>query len=59
MIYADDTLIVAEGRANTCAYMQPNADKGANYGLKYNWRKLEVLPKRCRASIEKPDKGFW
>jgi len=28
---------------------------GKNYGLAFNWRKLEVLPIRCEAAFYKPD----
>ena len=34
------------------------AAAGANYGLKFNWKKLEVLPVRCDASIATPDGGL-
>ena len=55
LVYADDTLVVAAGEDRAADYMRAISDAGANYGLRYNWRKLEVLPVRCQASISKPD----
>ena len=55
LVYADDTLIVASNSRDAEAYMQAIAAAGANYGLKYNWKKLEVLPVCCEASISQPD----
>jgi hypothetical protein len=55
LVYADDTLIVAARAEDAQEYMQAIAAAGANYGLKYNWKKLEALPIRCQACIAKPD----
>ena len=55
LVYADDTLIVATNPEQADDYMKTIAQAGANYGLKYNWKKLEVLPIRCEARILKPD----
>jgi hypothetical protein len=30
-------------------------EAGSNYGLSFNWSKLEVMPVRCDARIQKPD----
>ena len=56
LVYADDTLIIAPGAAEAELYMKAISDAGANYGLKYNWRKLELMATGCNASaILKPD----
>jgi len=55
LVYADDTLIVASCAEDAEAYMRAVAVAGANYGLQYNWKKLEALPVRCEACIPKPD----
>ena len=49
------TLIVAACAEDAEEYMQAIAAAGGNYGLKYNWKKLEALPIRCQACIAKPD----
>ena len=36
-------------------FMECVADAGAEYGLTFNWKKLEVLPVRTSAKILKPD----
>ena len=36
-------------------YMHSIQRAGDNYGLSFNWARLEVLPVRCEAAILKPD----
>ena len=43
LLYADDTLIVDTDRDNVQRYMEAIADAGSNYGLSFNWGKLEIL----------------
>ena len=43
LLYADDTLIVDTDRDNVQQYMEAIADAGSNYGLSFNWGKLEIL----------------
>ena len=37
------------------AFMNHIQKTGKNYGLSFNWRKLELLPVRCEVAIAKPD----
>ena len=58
LVYADGTLVVATdpGRAET--HMRCIEAMGMNYGLRLNWRKCEVLPIGCEASIAAPDGSY-
>ena len=58
LVYADDTLVVATdpGRAET--HMRCIQAMGMSYGLRLNWRKCEVLPIGCEASIAAPDGSY-
>ena len=51
LVYADDTLIIAGGGEETQAYMNAIHTVGAQYGLQFNWGKLEVLPIRCADAV--------
>ena len=55
LIYADDTLVVGVQADRVQAFMNYIQQAGENYGLAFNWRKLELLPVRCEAAIAKPD----
>ena len=55
LIYADDTLVVGVQADRVQAFMRYIQQAGENYGLSFNWRKLELLPVRCEAAIAKPD----
>ena len=55
LVYADDTLIVASAPGHAEQYMQAVARAGANYGLIFNWGKLEILAVGCNAVIRRPD----
>ena len=55
LVYADDTLVVGVEPQRVQAFMTCIQDAGLNYGLSFNWRKLESLPVRCAANILKPD----
>jgi len=43
LLYADDTLIVEADAEIAQYYMEAIAEVGAQYGMSYNWTKLEVL----------------
>ena len=43
LLYADDTLIVQSDPAMAKLYMEAICEVGAEYGLEFNWSKLEVL----------------
>jgi hypothetical protein len=58
ILYADDTLIVDVESTRAQQFMTYIGRAGANYGLAFNWRKLEILPIRCSAQILKPDGTF-
>ena len=55
LVYADDTLILAIDDEGAQAYMEKIAEAGNDYGLSFNWSKLEVLPVRTTGNITKPD----
>ena len=55
LVYADDTLLIDSDASVVEAYMRHVGEAGAEYGLCYNWRKIEALPVRMRACIRKPD----
>ena len=55
LVYADDTLIVATSTERAQEYMTAIAAAGTNYGLKFNWGKLELLTIRCQGSVASPD----
>ncbi len=44
ILYADDTLIVDVERTRAQQFMTCIGRAGANYGLTFNGRKLEILP---------------
>ena len=58
LLYGDDTLVIALDDASVQGYVRCIAQAGANYGLLFNWRKLEVLPIGCDAFMSKPDGQF-
>ena len=43
LLYADDTLLVETDGGNIQSYMQAVSEAGQNYGLSFNWSKLEVM----------------
>ena len=54
LLYADDTLIM-EGNAKVVqAYMDAIADVGKEYGLTFNWSKLELLCVRHDGDVQLP-----
>ena len=55
LVYADDTLLVGIEQPHVAAYMEAIRAAGQNYGLAFNWRKLEVMPIRCEALFHQPD----
>ena len=57
LVYADDTLIVASAPGHAEQYMKAVERAGANYGLNFNWGKLEVLSVGSDAVVRRPDGG--
>ena len=55
LLYADDTLVVDVDATRAQEFMNCIGKAGMNYGLGFNWKKLEVLPMRCEAIIRKLD----
>ena len=55
LVYADDTLLIDIHDGALQKYMECVAGVGAEYGLAFNWKKLEVLPVRTTAKIRKAD----
>ena len=51
LLYADDTLVISLDDARIQGYMKCIVQAGANYGLLFNWRGLDVLPIGCDAFI--------
>ena len=58
LIYADDTLLLDTGPDNLHVFMNCIADVGREYGLQFNWSKLEHLPVRMDATLHRPDGGI-
>ena len=46
LVCADDALLIDSGPDARAAYMQLVVVAGAEYGLNFNWKKIEVLPVR-------------
>lgn len=55
LVYADDTLVIDVRSETVQAFMECIGSAGAEYGLVFNWSKLEALPVRTTAEIRKPD----
>jgi hypothetical protein len=55
LLYADDTLIIDSNSVPAEQFMRCIGETGSQYGLTFNWRKLEAMPVRCDAHISKPD----
>ena len=55
LVYADDTLLIDLQSDVLQLFMECVAEAGKEYGLSFNWKKLEVLPVRTEACIVKPD----
>ena len=55
LLYADDTLLIHSDPAVVKAYMDCVSSAGANYGLQFNWAKLENMPVRCNAEFFTPN----
>ena len=58
LVYADDTLVVATDPCRAETHMRCIEAMGMNYGLRLNWKKCEVLPIGCEASIAAPDGSY-
>ena len=57
ILYADDTLLIDTQPGNLEIFMHAVQHAGAEYGLAFNWSKLEVLAVRCEADIPQPGGG--
>ena len=55
LTYADDTLVVGVQDEFVSKLMCEIQRAGANYGLAFNWGKIEVMPVRCETDLDKPD----
>ena len=55
LVYADDTLLLGVDADVLSKFMTCIGDAGREYGLCFNWKKLEALPVRMQGSIAKPD----
>ncbi len=55
LLYADDTLLMDRSGGHAQAYMQCVHELGMEYGLSFNWGKLEVMTVGCADVIAKPD----
>ena len=55
LVYADDTMVVAVDASRAETYMSCIASAGMDYGLCFNWRKVEASPIRCNFRVLKPD----
>ena len=58
LVYANDTLVVATDPCRAETHMRCIEAMGMNYGLRLNWKKCEVLPIGCEASIAAPDGSY-
>ena len=55
LVCADDTLLMGTHPDHLHAFMMHIDAAGKEYGLAFNWSKLETLPMRMNATIRKPD----
>ncbi len=58
LLYADDTLLIDATNSSLQQYMEIVEELGRTYGLKLNWKKVEVLPARCEAQIYNSEGGI-
>ena len=54
LVYADDILLVDTNSTTLQLLLESIAQAGQEYGLTFNWKKLEVLPVRIEAKIVTP-----
>jgi len=55
LLYADDTLLIHSDAEVVRVYMDCVKQAGQNYGLAFNWKKLENMPVRCVADFFSPN----
>ena len=55
LVYADDMLLIDIDCKVLQKFMDHIAEVGQEYGLIFNWKKLEMLPIRTKGSIFDPD----
>ena len=55
LLYADDTLLIHSNPEIVKLYMECVRIAGMNYGLSFNWKKLENMPIRCDAEFFSPN----
>ena len=54
LLYADDTLLIHAEVTVVQAFMSCVSTVGQQYGLSFNWSKLEVMPVRCACQVFTP-----
>jgi len=54
-VYADDTLLIDVDNSVLQVFMDSIAKVGQEYGLSFNWGKLESLPIRTNATVKIPN----
>lgn len=57
LLYADDTLLLEGDEEVVKTYMDAIAEVGLEYGLSFNWSKLELLRVRHDGHVRLPDGG--
>ncbi|CAE8648405.1 unnamed protein product [Polarella glacialis] len=57
LLYADDTLLFETNSRNVELFMNIIGDVGTQYGLAFNWSKLEAMPVRCNLILPTPQEG--
>ena len=55
LLYADDTLLIDVSGSAVQQYMACVSEAGREYGLSFNWSKLELLRVRGAGVVRKPD----
>ena len=55
ILSADDTLIVDERGDLAQTYMDCIVDKGRQYGLKFNWDKVQYITIGCAPALAQPN----
>ena len=57
LVYADDTLLMDASRGSLEQYMRCVEEVGAEFGLTFNFSKLESMPVRCADVVQSPGGG--
>ena len=54
LLYADDTLLMDASGGSVEQYMRCVEEVGAEFGLTFNFSKLESMPVRCADVVQSP-----